>query len=120
MKLVNICAHDIDVISTRGEIIHLSPSGIVARISPGKLRVENAIRTDENEIIELMEYESGDIHNLPAPQAGLRYIASQPLAERAFALGRIDVLHPIGIIHDGAGQGVRCRGLRKPRSIGFV
>jgi hypothetical protein len=44
--------------------------------------------------IPLIETRLGEIENLPAPQEGVLLVVSMPVAERAYQLGRRDVVSP--------------------------
>lgn len=83
-KLVNVTPHAIQIAD--GPVFE--PSGLVVRVRERRETAESLAGIP----VEVTVYES--VEGLPAPEAGVVYIASAMVRAAAAALGRTDVVSP--------------------------
>lgn len=104
---VNLTPHRVVVYSGNTVIADIPTSGTIARLAE-RVEVEGrglntwtTVRLD-------------DAEGLPAPENGVVYVVSMPLAMGLLASGpRDDVVYPYGQVRDEAGRIVGCRGFAR-------
>jgi hypothetical protein len=101
-KLVNLTPHPIVLYTKDGRKITL-PSEGVARVrevkeDAGELELEGGT------VPLCRKFLSGEVEGLPEPKEGVIYIVSLLAAQRAWELGRTDVVAPSDYIRDEEGR----------------
>ena len=107
VELVNLTPHPVKLITDGGKIVVL-PSGKVARVKES-VSDSASIRILGKEV-ELVYIRTGEVENLPEPEAGKLYIVSRPIA-MALAGKRKDVVVPDDFIRDEKGNIIGARRL---------
>lgn len=106
-RLINLTPHGIDVLDADGVLlVHLPPSGLVARVDPQVLGVDNVVV--EGAAVPIRTLRNDTVDGLPDPDPAVRYVVSRTLA--AF-VRRPDLLVVDQPVRDAAGQVIGCRGL---------
>lgn len=102
MKIINLTPHDVTLVTTGGDEVVIPPEA-----APVRIPTETTPVGDVNGI-PLVREELGDANSvLPAPQPGVVYVVSRPVAERA---NRPDLLVPTSVERVN-GKPVRARAL---------
>ena len=108
MKLINLTPNVI-TIHAEGQLIVLQPSGVVARLLVERLDLAtievDGITVPVNATI------LKDLVDMPEPQDGVCYVASDVVTKRAMELDREDVFGPGEVIRDDNGIVIGCAGL---------
>lgn len=91
----NLTPHDVrERTDASNEANPLVTDNVYAK-EPVALRIhENIIREEIVDGVRIRTTQLGEIEGLPEPVQGLYLIVSMPTAERAYALGRRDVVSP--------------------------
>jgi hypothetical protein len=97
VKLVNLTPHPVNVYVGETPSYSVEPSGVVARIET----------IEDGHLDGAVVLRMGGPVGLPEPVSGTRYIVSLVLAQ---VVERADLWVPYGLIRDGSGQVVGCRG----------
>lgn len=84
--LVNLTPHAISVLGEDGEVLMLSPSGQVARVT------SSCTQVGALDGVPVVKTEYGTVENLPAPEAGKVFVVSVLVAQQC--AGREDVVSP--------------------------
>jgi hypothetical protein len=102
-KLVNLTPHPITLFLKDGRVIFLPSEGVArvreVREDAGELELEDGIT-----VPLCRKFLSGEVEGLPEPQEGTVYIVSLLAAQRAWELGRTDVVAPGDYVRDGEGR----------------
>lgn len=102
---MNLLPHAVSVLTPAGTEVVIGPSGRVARLSvrrrpAGTVALPDGVSAAHS----LLDY--GDIEDLPAPTAGVRYLVSLPVA---LVARRPDLLVVDDVIRGADGQVTACR-----------
>lgn len=100
MNIVNLTPHVVDIYPEPNKELHISPSGVVARVKENRRILELV------EGIEITETEYGEVTDLPKPQPETAFIVSSLVLEHS--PGRDDLLVPDGLVRDCAGRIIGC------------
>lgn len=103
IELVNLTPHALAVIVEGGDVLHIPPSGQVARVAMVRRPVFNIGE------IPVFRSEAGPVIGLPAKKSGTFLITSALV--RLAADYRDDVFSPGELVRDTNGQPIGCRGL---------
>lgn len=93
LKLVNLTAHDIVLLTDEGGEYIIEPSGIVARVANKETR-RVRLRLPDGQHIAGRRFDGGSIVNLPEPADGVILFVSRAVATHRDALGRQDIICP--------------------------
>lgn len=89
MNFINLTPHEITVVNDNGEkILHLSPSGVIARVAATYEKV------GELDGIPFVRTTFSEIEGLPQPTEGVVFVTSSIVAQAAACQGRKDVVSP--------------------------
>jgi hypothetical protein len=104
--ITNLTPHSITVIRDNGTQITYQSGQPVARVSQDTAPVG---LLDDG--VPAVTTQFGDIVNLPDPVPGFYFLVSGLVAQRAWALGRTDVVCPGSLFRDQSGNVVGCQHL---------
>jgi hypothetical protein len=112
MKFVNLTPHEVVLVPVSGGEVRIPPAGVLARCYAERRVVDivvvEGVEVPVNQVI------LGKIADLPAPEAGVAYIVSLQVAQRAAKEGRVDDLFvPDESVRDEAGRIIGCRCLAR-------
>jgi len=111
MRIVNLCKHNVDVVSPSGAVKTVPPSGVEARVATTRVFDEPVV-LDDGFVVQISKPHYGEVEGLPAPQEGVMFVVSgQTLA--ALNGSRPDVFSPGNLLRGPDGQPKGCEGLSK-------
>ena len=108
INVVNCTPHDVNLITTKGNIT-FPKSGIIPRLTEQQKKI-NSINSNGIEI-DIMEKSFNEVEGLPGPQENTIYIVSALVA--GACKNRDDIVVPNDTIRDGEGRIVGCKNLAK-------
>ena len=108
IKVVNCTPHDVNLITTKGNIT-FPRSGIIPRLTEQQNKI-NSINSNGIEI-DIMEKSFNEVEGLPEPKENTIYIVSALVA--GAVKNRDDLVVPNDTIRDDQGMIVGCKNLAK-------
>lgn len=110
MRIINCTPHAIVVVDNRGKEIGRFP----ASTTPARVTIQYTyladVEADEGFIVPLSDVMYGNIENLPDQKDNTMYIVSGMVKEAMPKRG--DLLAPVDLYRNEAGQVIGCRSLR--------
>lgn len=98
MRLVNLTPHPVVIVGLSGERIEIAPEPEPARLEEFE-EERPSILVDGAPVRAVAKW-MGELEGLPEPQPGTLYIVSMLAAQRAWEMGRHDVVAPTGFIRE--------------------
>ena len=89
MKLVNLTPHELRFFTTEGDLIKLSPSGVVARVDTHAKKIKDI--DIGGTILPIYSVTYSNVTHIPDPKPDVIYVVSSIVAMHA---GRTDVMSP--------------------------
>ena len=108
MKLINLTPHVINL-HAQGQIIVLEPSGVIARLEIECMDLADMVV--DGIIVQIKATILKNLVDMPEPQDGVCYVASDVVTKRAMELDREDVFGAGDSIRDADGNVIGCNGL---------
>jgi len=109
MKFVNLCGHEIVVITKAGRTVVIAKgTGTPCRVATSRVPMPS-IGLDDGDEIETSSPNFGDVTGLPDREADVTYLVSGVVAARV--QNRPDVYSPGELLRDDKGQPTGCKGL---------
>lgn len=107
LRLVNLTRHVVNLLTTGGDEIVLTPEQIAARCDVDR-RPGGTVRTTDG-AVALTFVGLGEVRDLPDPQAGTVYVVSGVVADAV--PDRDDVAFPDDVVRDEQGRVIGARAL---------